>query len=61
MHLLSWLRPLAGRLNRPRTRDGTWTLTCTVKLASGSYTLLALATDTTGAVSDPLTLQLNVI
>jgi uncharacterized delta-60 repeat protein len=41
--------------------DGTWTLTFTVNLASGSYTLLAMAVDSTGAVSDPFTLSLNVL
>jgi uncharacterized delta-60 repeat protein len=41
--------------------DGTWTLTFTVNLASGSYTLLAMAADSTGAVSDPFTLSLNVM
>jgi uncharacterized delta-60 repeat protein len=39
---------------------GTWALTCTVSLAPGSYTLLALAADSTGAVSDPFTLGLQV-
>jgi hypothetical protein len=41
--------------------DGTWTLTFTVNLASGSYTLMAMAADSTGAVSDPFTLSLNVV
>jgi uncharacterized delta-60 repeat protein len=41
--------------------DGTWTLTFTVNLASGSYTLMAMAVDSTGAVSDPFTLSLNVL
>jgi len=41
--------------------DGTWTLTFTVKLARGSYTLLALAADSDGAVSDPLALSLQVV
>jgi uncharacterized delta-60 repeat protein len=40
---------------------GTWTLTFTVNLASGSYTLMAMAVDSTGAVSDPFTLSLNVL
>jgi uncharacterized delta-60 repeat protein len=39
---------------------GTWTLTFTVNLAPGTYTLLALAADSTGAVSDPFALALNV-
>jgi uncharacterized delta-60 repeat protein len=41
--------------------DGTWTLTFTVNLASGSYTLLAMAVDSTGAISDPFALSLNVV
>src|SRR5262249_3869917 len=41
--------------------DGTWTLTFTINLAPGSYTLLALAVDSTGAVSDPLWLALEVV
>jgi len=41
--------------------NGTWTLTFTVNLAPGSYTLLALAVDSTGAVSDPFALSLNVV
>jgi uncharacterized delta-60 repeat protein len=40
--------------------NGTWTLTFTVNLASGSYTLLALAVDSTGVVSDPFALALTV-
>jgi hypothetical protein len=40
--------------------DGTWTLTWTVNLASGQYTLLALAVDRTGSVSDPLAINLDV-
>jgi uncharacterized delta-60 repeat protein len=41
--------------------DGTWTLTFTVNLAPGSYTLLALAVDSIGAVSDPFFLALDVV
>jgi uncharacterized delta-60 repeat protein len=40
--------------------DGTWSLTFTPK-RSGSYTLLALAVDSTGAISDPASLGLNVV
>jgi hypothetical protein len=40
--------------------DGTWTLTFTAK-RSGSYTLLAVAVDSSGAVGDPATLVLNVV
>jgi uncharacterized delta-60 repeat protein len=41
--------------------DGTWTLTFTVNLMSDSYTLLAVAADSTGTVSDPLAVSLNVM
>jgi uncharacterized delta-60 repeat protein len=41
--------------------DGTWTLTFTANLAPGSYTLLALAADSDGALSDPLALSLQVV
>ena len=40
--------------------DGYWKLTFTVNLAPGGYTLLALAADSTGAVSDPISLGLTV-
>jgi uncharacterized delta-60 repeat protein len=40
--------------------NGTWTLTFTANLTPGSYKLLALAVDSTGAVSDPFTLALTV-
>jgi uncharacterized delta-60 repeat protein len=40
--------------------DGTWTLTWTVNLASGQYTLLALAVDSSGSISDPLAISLDV-
>jgi uncharacterized delta-60 repeat protein len=40
--------------------DGTWTLTFTADLVLGPYTVRALAADSTGAVSDPLTADLNV-
>jgi hypothetical protein len=40
--------------------DGTWSLTITVNLAPGEYTLLALALDSTGEVSDPATFLLTV-
>jgi uncharacterized delta-60 repeat protein len=43
-----------------RNADGTWTLTWTVNLASGHYTLLALAVDSTGSISDPLAITLDV-
>jgi hypothetical protein len=41
--------------------DGTWTLTFTVNLRRGSYTLLALAVDSTNAISDPIFLDLEVV
>jgi hypothetical protein len=42
--------------------DGTWMLTCsTAGWLAGSYTLLALATDSYGAVSDPLSVGLEVL
>jgi uncharacterized delta-60 repeat protein len=44
-----------------RNPDGTWTLTFTVNMAPGSYTLLALAADSTGAVSDPFAINLQVL
>jgi len=40
---------------------GTWALTFTASLPPGSYTLLALAVDSTGAVSDPVALNLDVL
>jgi uncharacterized delta-60 repeat protein len=40
--------------------NGTWTLTFTVNLAPGSYTLLAVAVDSTGAISDAFALALTV-
>jgi uncharacterized delta-60 repeat protein len=40
--------------------DGTWTLTWTVNLTSGQYTLLALAVDSSGSISDPLAITLEV-
>jgi hypothetical protein len=43
-----------------RQADGSWALTVTADLAPGTYTLLALAVDSTGAVSDPLALPLTV-
>jgi uncharacterized delta-60 repeat protein len=43
-----------------RNADGTWTLTWTVNLASGQYTLLALAVDSSGSISDPLAINLDV-
>jgi uncharacterized delta-60 repeat protein len=44
-----------------KNADGTWALAFTANLAPGSYTLLALAADSTGAVSDPLALSLQVV
>jgi uncharacterized delta-60 repeat protein len=41
--------------------DGTWTLTFTASPTPGSYTLLAVAVDSAGAVSDPFALSLNVV
>jgi probable HAF family extracellular repeat protein len=41
--------------------SGAWTMTFTVNLASGSYTLVAQAEDSSGAFSDPLTLSLTVL
>lgn len=41
--------------------DGSWALTLTVTLKPGAYTLLAVAADSTGAVSNPLTLSLQVL
>src|SRR5262249_40385644 len=40
--------------------NGTWTLTFTANLTPGSYTLLALAVDSQGAISDPFALALTV-
>jgi hypothetical protein len=40
--------------------DGTWTLTWTPNVAPGQYLLLALAVDSTGAVSDPVGIYLDV-
>jgi uncharacterized delta-60 repeat protein len=40
---------------------GTWSLTFAADLAQGSYTLLALAIDSTRAFSDPLSLSLQVL
>jgi uncharacterized delta-60 repeat protein len=40
--------------------DGSWSLTITVNLAPGEYSLLALALDSTGSISDPLTINLDV-
>jgi hypothetical protein len=44
-----------------RNADGTWTLTWTPNLSSGRYTLLALAVDSSGAISDPLAINLDVL
>jgi hypothetical protein len=44
-----------------RNADGTWTLTFTMTLAPRSYKLLALAADSTGAVSDPFAINLDVM
>lgn len=45
-----------------QTASGTWTLTLsTAGWTSGSYTLFARATDSLGALSDPLSLTLSVI
>lgn len=40
---------------------GVWEMTFTVALAPGPYTLFAEATDSYGAVSDPLSLSLQVV
>jgi uncharacterized delta-60 repeat protein len=40
--------------------NGTWTLTFTANQTPGSYTLLALAVDSQGAISDPFALALTV-
>jgi uncharacterized delta-60 repeat protein len=45
-----------------RNADGTWSLTfSTAGWAAGTYTLLARATDSYGAISDPLSLGLEVV
>jgi uncharacterized delta-60 repeat protein len=44
-----------------KNANDTWTLTFTVNLAPESYTLLALAVDSTGAVSDPASFSLQVL
>lgn len=41
--------------------DGTWSLTLTVNLAPGSYTLFAFAMDSFNRFSDPLSLTLTVV
>jgi uncharacterized delta-60 repeat protein len=41
--------------------NGTWTLTFTVNLAPGSYTLFTQATDSYGALGDPLVITLAVV
>jgi hypothetical protein len=43
-----------------QTASGAWTITFTVNLTSGSYTLIAQAEDSSGAFSDPLALSLTV-
>jgi uncharacterized delta-60 repeat protein len=43
-----------------RQADGTWALTVTADLAPGTYTLLALAVDSTGVISDPVGIYLDV-
>jgi hypothetical protein len=40
--------------------NGTWTLTFTVNLSAGGYTLYAQATDSDGILGDPLGLTLTV-
>jgi uncharacterized delta-60 repeat protein len=45
----------------PDNADGTGTLTSTVNLAPGSYTLLALAVDSARVDSDPFALALDVV
>jgi hypothetical protein len=42
-----------------QTTSGTWTLTFTVSLSSGSYTLDAQATDSEGVLGEPLALPLT--
>jgi uncharacterized delta-60 repeat protein len=44
-----------------KNAGGAWTLTSTAYLPPGPYTLLALAADSTGTVSDPLSLSLQVV
>jgi uncharacterized delta-60 repeat protein len=44
-----------------QSNPGVWTLTFTVGLAPGSYTLYAQATDSYGVVGDPLALALQVL
>jgi probable HAF family extracellular repeat protein len=44
-----------------QTSPGTWTMTFTVNLTSGNYTLIAQAEDSSGAFSDPLALSLTVL
>lgn len=44
-----------------QSSPGVWTLTFTVNLAPGSYTLLAQAKDSYGVFSDPLALTLQVL
>ena len=43
-----------------QTSPGVWTFSFTVSLAPGSYTLYAQATDSFGAVGDPVALTLTV-
>ncbi len=44
-----------------QTSPGVWTLTSTVSLAPGSYTLYAQAQDSYGALGDPIALALQVL
>ena len=43
------------------TSPGVWTLTFTVSLPPGTYTLYAHATDSYGANGDPVSLSLDVV
>jgi len=43
-----------------QTSPGVWTLTYTVNLAPGTYTLFAQAQDNYGLFSDPFALSLTV-
>ncbi len=44
-----------------QTSPGVWTLTFTVELASGNYTIFAQAKDSYGVFGDPLALSLQVL
>jgi len=44
-----------------QTSPGVWTLTFTVNLAPGTYTLFAQAEDSYGVFGDPVPLTLQVV